>query len=142
MIQLIKEGIKTTIGGSYDYVDVRDVVLGLLKALELKKFGERYILSGGLLKMGDYVSYLKEFTGIQADTRLLGYKTSLVIAFFSELFNKNSTITWYTVHTLHANTNISHRKATNDLGYSPRSVKESIKDQYEWFKLNGYLNEK
>ena len=42
--------------------------------------------------------------------------------------------------TLHSNCNISHEKATKELGYNPMPVKESIRDQYLWFKENGYLD--
>ncbi len=32
-----------------------------------------------------------------------------------------------------SNSNISHAKATRELGYSPRSLYESLKDTVKWF---------
>lgn len=142
MIDNVKSGLKFTTGGKYDYVDVRDVVGGMLKALELEKYGERYILSGEQLSMDEYTRYLKEFSGIESDARILGYVSSLLLAYVSSILNKDSQITPYGVKTLYSNSNISHEKATKELGYNPRSVKESLFDQYTWFKLNGYLDEK
>lgn len=142
MIDSVKSGLKLTTGGKFDYVDVRDVVWGMLKALELEKYGERYILSGEQLSMEEYVNYLKEFTGIQSNTKILGYTSSLLLAYISSILNKDSQITPYGVKTLYSNSNISHEKSTKELGYNPRSVKESLFDQYTWFKLNGYLDEK
>lgn len=140
LISLVKSGIKTTISGGYDYVDVRDVVEAMIKAYELKKYGERYILSGGILTMRDYAEYLKEFANIKVRTNLLNRATSLFLGGVLSFFNKKSQITPYSVKTLHSNCNISHEKATKELGYDPRPVKESIRDQYLWFKENGYLN--
>lgn len=142
MIEGIGSGLKLTTGGKFDYVDVRDVVWGMLKALELKKYGESYILSGEQLSMEEYIKYLKEFTGIESKTKILGYIGSLLLACVSTILKNNSQITPYGVKTLYSNSNISHEKATRELGYTPRSVKDSLWDQYTWFKLNGYLDEK
>jgi len=141
MIDSIKSGLKLTTGGKFDYVDVRDVVWGMLRVLELEKFGERYILSSEQLSMEEYIKYLKEFTSIQANTKIYGYTGSLLLAYVSSFFNKESQITPYGVKTLYSNSNISHEKASRELGYTPRSVRDSLFDQYMWFKLNGYLDE-
>ncbi len=140
LISLVKSGIKTTISGCYDYVDVRDVVNAIMKAYELKKYGERYILSGEILSMRDFAEYLKEFANIKTKTSLLDKATGLFLGGILSFFSKKSQITPYSVKTLHSNCNISHEKATRDLGYHPRPVKESLKDQYLWFKENDYLN--
>lgn len=140
MVQLIKSELKTTFAGLYDYVDARDVVSATIKAFEQEKYGESYILSGEVLDMKDYISYLKEFTGIKADTQFIGYYVALVIAYLSVWLSKKPQTTPYGVRTMHSNSNISHEKASQDLGYSPRSVKESLNDQYDWFIEFGYLD--
>ena len=38
-----------------------------------------------------------------------------------------------------SNSNISHKKAKDKLGYNSRSIEKSIFDQYIWFKKNGYI---
>jgi len=140
MISLIKGGIKITIGGAYDYVDVRDVVGTMLKAYEIKKYGQRYILSGEILTMKEYVKYLKEFEDIHNISKIISYKLSLLLGSVASFFNRSSQITPYSVKTLHSNCNISHEKATKELGYMPIEVKESLRDQYVWFKENGYFS--
>lgn len=139
MISLIKSGVKFNIDGSFDYVDVRDVVSGMITAFEKNKYGERYILSSQILTMRDYTNYIKEFTGIKSNTILLGYKPSLFLGYIMNFLSNDSQITPYSVRTLHSNCNISHEKATKELRYNPRPVKDSLFDQYEWFKKNGYL---
>jgi dihydroflavonol-4-reductase len=39
----------------------------------------------------------------------------------------------YSLEVLHSNSNISHAKATRELGYQPRSLYESIADTVRWF---------
>jgi dihydroflavonol-4-reductase len=141
MIQLVKSGLKFTIGGQYDYVDVRDVVNGIMRAFSLRKFGEKYILSGEIVNMSTYVKYLREFEGktFLMPLKVVRNSTALFLGFLLSIFNKKSKITLYSVKTLTSNCNISHAKATKELGYLPRSVKESLYEQYLWFKKRAYF---
>jgi len=139
MISLIKSGIMFNIGGKYDYVDVRDVVGAMIEGYEKKKWGERYILSGEVLDMKEYISYIKEFTNIYTMTKIIGFHLSLILGKIVSLFKPRGQITPYSVKTLYSNSNVSHEKATKEIEYAPISVKESLRDQYNWFKENGYL---
>lgn len=141
MIQSIKMGLSSTLDGMYDYVDVRDVVSGILKAYELNKYGEKFILSGGLVDMKTYIKYLREFEKkeIEAPLTVINKNMSMFMGFILGLLNKKSTISAYSVATLHSNCNISHKKASDILGYTPRNPKVSLYDQYLWFKENGYI---
>lgn len=134
MINQVKAGLKTTIRGAYDYVDVRDVVSGIITAYEKGKTGEIYLLSGEQLDMTQYVQYLKEFSGIKGETGFISSGLALLYAKFRSFFVRSSEITPYSVKTLLSNSKVSHEKATRELGYNPRPVKESLRDQYEWFK--------
>lgn len=140
MIELVKSGVDRTVDGQYDYVDVRDVVSGILKAYDLKKYGESYILSNEILNMKDYTTILRDILGIKKETVLLPYSVSLFLGTVFSFFNYKSQITPYSVKTLSSNCNFSHEKASKELGYTPGSVKESILDQYSWFKDHGYLD--
>ena len=82
---------------------------------------------------------MKDFTNIKVKTNLIDKATSLFLGSILAFFNKKSQIPPYSVKTLHSNCHISHEKATQELGYHPRPIKESIRDQYIWFKENGYL---
>ncbi len=141
IIDSIKSGLKVSIEGAYDYVDVRDVVWGILKAFELKKFGERYILSGEILSIKDMILYLREFEGLTnlPEVKLMSLNMSLLYASIASFFNRKSRITPYSVKTLNSNCNISHNKATKELGYEPMGVKQSLYDQYTWLKENHYF---
>jgi dihydroflavonol-4-reductase len=139
MLSLLQSGMRISVNGAYNYVDVRDVVAGILAAFEKGKSGEMYILSGDRLTMRDYISYLKEFSGTGASTRYLSERLAHVIAQLFSFFNKESELTPYSLKTLLSNSQISHEKATRELGFHPRPVKESLKDQYDWFVQNGMI---
>lgn len=141
MIQLVDSGLSSTIDGRYDYVDVRDVVSGMLKAYDLKKYGQIYILSGHPLDMNTYVKYLREFETDKKfkPLKIIKYGAAKFISFILAFFNKKSTLTPYSLDTLNSNCNISHQKATEELGYNPMDLKQSLLDQYNWFKDNGYF---
>ncbi len=140
IIEFIKSNAKSTIPGHFDYVDVRDVVNGILKAYDLKKYGERYILGGEDLNMADYAKYIHEFANLPGETKMMSLNLAYILGYVLPLFTKSSQITTYSVKTLQSNSNVNIDKARKDLGYMPRSVKESLKDQYEWFKSHGYLD--
>lgn len=140
LIEFIKSNAKSTIPGHFDYVDVRDVVSGILKAYDLKKYGQRYILGGEDLNMSDYAKYIREFANIPGETKMMSLNLAYLLGYILPLFTKNSQITTYSVKTLQSNSNVNIDKAKRELGYIPRSVKESLKDQYEWFKTHGYLD--
>ncbi len=40
---------------------------------------------------------------------------------------------------MNSNKKISHEKASKELGYKPRPIEETIKDTYDWFKQNGFI---
>ena len=86
-----------------------------------------------------YASYLREFSDMKGITKILTDKLCIFIGTILSFFDEGALITPYSIKTLQSNCNISHEKATNELGYKPRSIKKSIYDQYQWFRTNNYV---
>jgi dihydroflavonol-4-reductase len=139
MIQNIKAGLKTAIPGTYDYVDVRDVVKGMLSAMKKGKTKNIYILGGEQISIKEYTKLLQKFTGIKGKIKELSYSFTKTLGKILNFFSNNSSITPYSVDTLMSNSNISHKKAEKELGFKPRNIKQSLYDQFSWFKKNRYL---
>ncbi len=139
MIDSIKSKLKTSVPGAYDYVDVRDVVSGMISAMQKGDKKQIYILGGQKILMSEYFKFLQEFTGIKGVVKTLKFDSAILLGKILNFFSKNSSITPYSIKTLMSNSNISHDKAQKRLGYTPREVKTSLFDQYRWFKENGYL---
>ncbi len=130
--------MKMTLCGAYDFVDVRDVAEGHILASQKAKPGSNYILSGQRITMQEMFGMLEEITGTKAPW--LSIPTWLVRAYstfmpaYYKLTGKTPRFTNYSIKTLNSNSYISHKKATEELGYDPRPIKKSIEDTIGWFK--------
>ena len=121
------------IKGGYDFVDVRDIVDGILKCEEKGLKGECYILSGEYISVIDLLNIIRKHNN-KKETRIeIPYSLVKMIAPFAErlsiLFNnKHPLLTPYSLFVLNTNSKFSHKKASNQFNYQPRDIKESIID--------------
>jgi dihydroflavonol-4-reductase len=58
---------------------------------------------------------------------------------YGQLTNSNPRFTTISLNALESHRNISHKKASDELDYQPRSLRDTIKDTVRWFDENGYL---
>lgn len=132
------------IDGEYNFVDVRDVVRGLLLALEKGRTGEGYILAGERMTLNNFFLIL---SGYEAKMKPPKVKIPLPLAIGSawilesacRLFKAKPMFTVYAIKVLQSNCEISSNKAQKELGYTSRSMRESIADGLAWLKENGKI---
>ena len=142
-IDFARGKMKITLNGAYDFVDVRDVAEGLIMAAEKGRTGQFYILSGERITMDEMMAILSGISGV----RTPGYKVpvwlvkaaGIISPLYYKLANKTPRFTIYSINTLQSNSYISHGKASRELGYNPRPVKESIEDTFRWLEENKML---
>jgi len=124
--------------GQYDYVDVRDVVNGIILAAKLGKTGQGYILSGNKITIKEIYNILLDYTKMDVElTKIpswLVYLSSMFSEFFSKLKHEEPLFTPYSVLVLRSNALISNQKAKQELGYTTRPIKETFKDAVDWFR--------
>ena len=125
------------VDGAYDFVDVRDVAEGLIAAAKHGKCGESYILSGQKISVRYLLETVREITGRHFFQMKIPFDLAKFAALFTPMYYSvarvNPRFTPYSLEVLRSNANISHAKATRELGYKPRSLYESIKDTVKWF---------
>jgi dihydroflavonol-4-reductase len=125
------------VDGAYDFVDVRDVVDGLISAAENGKRGESYILSGQKISVRYLLETVREITGRNFFQMKIPFDLAKFAALFTPMYYRfahaTPRFTPYSLEVLQSNSNISHAKATRELGYQPRSLQESIRDAVRWF---------
>lgn len=135
----LKAGVK----GGYDFVDVRDVVAGILSACIHGKAGECYILSGHYVSIPELLQMIAQATGRKPIKTFLPIWLAKLTAPLSEIyysFKKQPPLyTKYSLYTLESNANFSHAKASRELGYSPRPPRVTIDDTVEWLKQVGRI---
>ncbi len=125
------------VDGAYDFVDVRDVAEGLIGAFERGRPGESYILSGHRISVRYLLETVREITGGHFFQMRIPFDLARFAArftpFYYGLSHATPRFTSYSLAVLRSNANISHAKATRELGYRARSLYESIADTVHWF---------
>ncbi|MCR5137293.1 MAG: NAD-dependent epimerase/dehydratase family protein [Oscillospiraceae bacterium] len=125
--------IPVALHGGYDFVDSRDVVQGILLCEERGRSGECYILNGHYITVSELLNTVRRMHGKKPRRTVVPHRVASLFAPVSERLSllvgkKPPLFTPYSVYTLHTNGHFSHKKATDELGYSPRSMEESIRD--------------
>lgn len=116
---------------------------GHILAAEKGRKGQIYMLSGQRLTIAELMLLFQELTGIPGPKYnlpdWLAYMVSAVMPVYYKLFKATPVFTVYALKTVKGNSFISHKKATEELGYFPRPIKQTIKDNIEWFRENNYM---
>lgn len=129
--------------GAFNWVDVRDVVEGALLAEEKGRKGEAYILSGHVqtnIKLAEIAAAKK---GITPPEKPIAWWFVNALASLEPLLNamgKRPPVTKEALDALRANTDMSHAKATQELGYAPRSTEETIDGIFGWYEDEDIVN--
>jgi dihydroflavonol-4-reductase len=131
------------VNGGFDWVDARDVAQGAILAAEKAPTGSEYLLSGHWVSMPDIAAAMREIS----DASITGFVCPMPVARFgatfstvySRLAKKRAIYTSISMNALKSNHNISHDKASRELGYQPRPFKETLRDTLQWFAENGDL---
>lgn len=141
-LQLLAKGrIPALVGGGYDWVDVRDVVEGAIRAAEVGEPGSRYILSGHWRSLREIGAMVSRYSSQPAPRIIVPIKLAEVFQpVMAGLAQVNGSEPLYTKSMLMAmrsNKQITHARAANDLGYSPRPIEETLRDTIHWFRDRG-----
>lgn len=124
------------VDGSFDFVDVRDVVRGLILAREKGVTGEIYILSGAYTS----VESLCLMAQAANETKSPKIKVPIHFAIFilglfqglAGWLKIKSRYTVYSLQTLLESSAFSSLKARRELGYQARPLTEAIADFINW----------
>lgn len=140
MIRMFSSGkfpITMTFGG-YNFVDVRDVAIGTVKAGDIGGAGEVYILCNKSVTVDEFIRLLAEASGNKPPRIKLGKGLIDMAAPLMEVYYKAADetplFTRYAIRKLCSNCNFSFEKAQRELGYNPRPLKESLVDTINWLK--------
>jgi dihydroflavonol-4-reductase len=126
--------------GAYDFVDVRDVVDGLISAAENGRRGESYILGGHKISVRYLLDTVREVSGrafsrIKIPFSLAEFAAKIAPWYYLKTKTKPR-ITPYSLEVLQSNSNICHKKAERELGFKSRPIVETIADTVRWFFEN------
>jgi dihydroflavonol-4-reductase len=143
MLDYARRLVPAYVDGAYDFVDVRDVVEGMVAASSRGRAGSAYILSGQRLTVRQVFRCLEELTGIDAPRLKVpawcAYPAAAALTAYGRLTGARPLLTVDAVYTLNSNSHISSARAHQELGYRTRPVQEAIAAALAWFQDRGML---
>jgi dihydroflavonol-4-reductase len=143
ILSMAQNRLPAMVTGGFDWVDVRDVAEGAMRAEVLAPAGATFILSGHWVSMCDIAAMVTEITGVKNDKFVcplwLARLGAPVIEGVSRLNGNRPLYTGVSLRALRSNRCISHEKAAHELGYEPRPFRETLADTLRWFAANGLL---
>ncbi len=128
--------------GGFTWVDVRDVVAGALLAEEKGRVGEAYILAGHYKTNLELAHICAGLTGTKPPKKAMAWWFVDGIVAASPLLRRlgqKPPVTREAVDALRANPDVSHAKATRELGYQPRPIEDTVRDTFAWYAEEGIL---
>jgi dihydroflavonol-4-reductase len=124
-------------------VHVDDVAEGHLLAFSKGKVGERYILGGYNMTLGEILIGIAAEVGRKPPRVKLPHGVVLPIAYVSEIWARltggEPFATVDGVRMAKKKMFFSSAKAESELGYRVRPAVEALRDALAWFRANGYF---
>jgi dihydroflavonol-4-reductase len=135
---LLEKKLPVLVAGGFDWVDARDVCAGILQAETDAPKGASYMLSGHWLSIQELAALIEEITGVQTPhfvapmwLAALGVPLAPLLLRLDE---KRPLYTWASLQALQSNPNVSHARATLELNYHPRPIRQTLRDTMQWFE--------
>lgn len=144
ILSMAQGKLPALVNGGFDWVDVRDVVSGAMQAEIIAPTGSKYLLSGHWASLTEIARIVAEYTGAPlppfTSPAWLAEFGAPFITTYAHLRRERPLYTRAAIKAIHSNRNISHTKASVELGYNPRPLRDTIQATLKWFEENGKLN--
>jgi dihydroflavonol-4-reductase len=126
-----------------NFVDVEDVAVTHVAALERGTPGERYILGGENLTLKQFLDRMAAMTGLPSPTMQVPHSVAMTFAFFDEwitgrMRGHEPRATVEAVRMGKKKMFASSAKAERELGYQSRPIDAALHAAVNWFRANGY----
>jgi dihydroflavonol-4-reductase len=133
------------IPGGFEFVAARDIVAGHLLAMERGRPGQRYIFSTEFATVDTLMTWLQEITGrprprLRLPPALMAAIAGVASPILTVLAPaRPQRLTPGAVHLLRLHRRADCTKARQELGYQPTSVKDALREAYDWFASRGEI---
>jgi dihydroflavonol-4-reductase len=143
LLALAQGRLPGLVQGGFDWVDVRDVAQGAVRAAKVGRTGARYLLSGHWVSLRDLSAMAGKITGRRIPPLVcpmaLAKRAAPLATLLARCFGMRPLFTPVALHALCGNRTVSHARATQELGYHPRPFADTLLDTLTWFERAGYL---
>ena len=144
IVDFLRRAMPAYLETGLNWVHVRDVAAGHIRAAENGRMGDRYILghADGNWTMREAFAVLEEISGVPAPRTRIPYGVALAAAYANEAV---STITGQPPKAPLAGVRMAKykmffnpAKAIRELGLPQTPPRQALADAVEWFRANGY----
>ena len=135
--------LPVNVQGGFNWVDVRDVCDGMRAAAVRGRTGESYLLTGHWAPVAEVARRVTVLAGRWAPQLVLPMGLSVAFApvalWGAQLVGLPALMTPEGMFALrHGSRHISHQKATQELGYAPRPLEETLQDTLQFYRDQGW----
>lgn len=144
-ILLIARGLLPVyLQGPTNVIDVRDVAVGMIRAAERGRIGERYLLGSWNTTHKDFNKLIARVAGVRAPLLPIPFPLARVGAklgdwAFRVMFRRPAPLPGFFVEVLQHMQHYDCSKAIRELDYPRTPIEHAIRDALAWFRENGYL---
>jgi len=144
VLDAAKGRIPAYVDTGLNVVHVDDVAAGHLLAYARGAIGQRYILGGQNLTLGEILTLIAELAGRRPPRLCLPGGLIMPLAYLSELAARlgrggEPLLTVDGLRMARKRMHYSSAKAERELGYHSRPAADAVRDALAWFRRNGYL---
>jgi len=143
VVALANRALAAYVDGEINVVDVRDVARAHLAAALLGRRGERYILGAHNLSVRALLQQMARHFAVELPARQLEREEAFRLAAAEEARCSGTphrpALTREMVDMAVFGQHVDSGKARSELGFSPRSLEETLAGAFDWYRQNGYI---
>ena len=143
IVSVLKGKLPGYLDGGLNFVDVHDVAVGHVLAMEKGKLGEKYILGNANLSIKQYFDLIAEIGGARAPALKIPAAMAAATAYGYEVIARITkkppitSVSWVKVGSHYSFWDSS--KAVRELGFPQTPIREGLKSAIAWFRQRGYV---
>lgn len=143
VVDIVRRRVPGWTPGYNNFVDVRDVALGMIAAWHKGRRGERYILAGHEMTYGDFMREVARVAGTRPPQRRVPRPAAWLFGKWGDLVERTGRDP--VVNSVQIRYAYSDRfrfrsdKAARELGYRPGPLEPALRDAIDWFRAHGML---
>lgn len=135
--------VPASVAGGFDWVDVRDVVVGLLQLANAGRVGENYVLGGHPLNIHTALRTAARVAGRRGPAiKLPHWLVNTIVPLATSIGRRvgSDILTTASMSALKSNPVVDHAKSREELGYQVRSSEQTIRELVAHFVMTGQLD--
>jgi len=142
VLDVMRGRMWATLAGGMNVVDVSDVARAHVAALERGRPGERYLVGGVNLSLGEVFRVIAQAAGRSGPRMHLPYPIAFAAGAVDEalarLRSRSPSIPLEGVRMARQTMHVTSEKARRELGFQPGPIEPAVQSAVSWFRAGGY----